>query len=82
MTPLSPQFTPREANLRHHLVSVCPHSFDGQIAKIWQFRESATVVLQRYPELGPGILGRVVAKVQRQHLAPRTGHNVGNKYGH
>jgi hypothetical protein len=45
MTPLSPQFAPREANLRHHLVSVCPHSFDGQIAKIWQFRESAIVAL-------------------------------------
>jgi hypothetical protein len=26
--------------------------------------------------------GRVTAKAQRQHLAPRTGHNVGSKYGH
>jgi hypothetical protein len=32
----------------------------------------------------PGIVGRVVAKVQRQHLAPRSGpgRNVGSKYGH
>jgi len=27
-------------------------------------------------------IGRVVREIQRQHLAPRTGHNVGSKYGH
>jgi hypothetical protein len=29
-----------------------------------------------------GIVGRVVAKVQRQLLATAHGHNVGSKYGH
>jgi hypothetical protein len=29
-----------------------------------------------------GIVGRVVAKVQRQHLATAHGHIVGSKYGH
>jgi hypothetical protein len=34
------------------------------------------------PNLVPGIVGRVCSKLQRAHLAPRTGHNVGSKYGH
>jgi hypothetical protein len=29
----------------------------------------------------PASPASVVAKLQRQHLAPRTGHNVGSKYG-
>jgi hypothetical protein len=34
--------------------------------------------LARYPELGPGIIGRVTAKLQRQHLGPRRyAHGVG-----
>ena len=34
------------------------------------------------PDWESGIIGRVVAKLQREHLTPRTGHNVGSKYGH
>jgi hypothetical protein len=46
------------------------------------FLRDVVAELQKCPELGPGIIGRVVAKVQRQHLAPRVGRNVGSKYGH
>ncbi len=35
------------------------------------FLQDVAAELSRYPELGPGIVGRVVAKIQRQHLAPR-----------
>jgi hypothetical protein len=38
--------------------------------------------LSKYPEIGPGVIHRVTAKIQRQHLAPRMSHNVGSKYGH
>jgi hypothetical protein len=38
--------------------------------------------LSKYEVVGVGIIGRVVAKVQREHLAPRTGHNVGSRYSH
>jgi hypothetical protein len=47
-----------------------------------QFLRDVANELARYPEVGPGVIGRVVAKTQRAHLAPRTGHNVGSKYGH
>jgi hypothetical protein len=30
--------------------------------------------------LGPGIVGRVVAKLQRQHLAPRSFHSVSGRW--
>jgi hypothetical protein len=36
------------------------------------FLRDVAVELARYPELGPGIVGRVVGKIQRQHLAPRS----------
>jgi hypothetical protein len=38
--------------------------------------------LANYPEIGPGVVHRVVRQIQRQHLAPRMGHNIGAKYGH
>jgi hypothetical protein len=41
-----------------------------------QFLRDVVAELAKYELLGPDIIGRVVAKVQRQHLAPRTGHNV------
>jgi hypothetical protein len=40
-----------------------------------QFLRDVASELSRYPELGPGIVGRVTAKTQRQHLAPRVWHN-------
>jgi hypothetical protein len=37
-----------------------------------QFLRDVAVELARYPELGSGIVGRVTAKIQREHLhAPR-----------
>lgn len=34
-------------------------------------------------QIGPGIIGRITARLQRQHLAPRTrAGNHGGKYGH
>jgi hypothetical protein len=38
----------------------------------------------RYPEVGPGIIGRVVGKIQRQYLTgPRDLRGIiGGKYGH
>ena len=47
-----------------------------------QFLRDVVAELEKHLEIGPGIVGRVTAKIQRQHLAPRTGHNVGSKYGH
>jgi hypothetical protein len=47
-----------------------------------QFLRDCAVERAKYEVLGSGIIGRVVAKIQRQHLAPRTSHNVGSKYGH
>ena len=36
------------------------------------------VELAKYPEVGPGIIGRVVGKIQRKHLARRRyAHSVG-----
>ena len=46
------------------------------------FLRDVVAELAKYPEIGPGVVGRVVREIQRQHLAPRTGHNVGSKYGH
>jgi hypothetical protein len=40
-----------------------------------QFLRDVASELSRHPELGPGIVGRVTAKIQRQHLAPRVWHN-------
>jgi hypothetical protein len=47
-----------------------------------QFLRDVASELARYPEVGPGIIGRVVARLQRQHLAPRMSHNAGSRYGH
>ena len=35
-----------------------------------QFLRDVAAELAKYPELGPGVIGRVVAKVQKQHLNP------------
>jgi len=46
------------------------------------FLRAVAVELGRYPELGPGVIGRVVAKVQRENLnMPRRGNHVGSKWG-
>jgi hypothetical protein len=43
-----------------------------------QFLRDVANELQRYPEIGVGIVGRVVSKIQREHLAPRRyAHSVG-----
>jgi hypothetical protein len=44
------------------------------------FLRDVAAELGKYPEIGIGIIGRVCAKIQRQHLAPGTGHNAGSKY--
>ena len=36
------------------------------------FLREVAAELARYPEIGPGIVGRVVRDIQRQYLAPRT----------
>ena len=42
-----------------------------------EFLRDVAVKLSRYPELGPGIIGRVTAKLQRAHLdMPRRGNHV------
>lgn len=47
-----------------------------------EFLRDVAVKLSRYPELGPGIIGRVTAKLQRAHLnMPRRGNHVGSKWG-
>ena len=45
-----------------------------------EFLQAVAVELSRYPELGPGIIGRVTSRLQRAHLAPRTYH-TGSKWG-
>jgi hypothetical protein len=35
-----------------------------------QFLRDVAAELAKYPELGPGVVGRVVAKIQRQPLNP------------
>ena len=35
--------------------------------------------LARYPEIGPGVIGRVIAKIQRQHLNPPNFHGGSGK---
>ncbi len=35
--------------------------------------------LSKHPQLGPGIVSRIVAQIQHQYLAPRSGHH--GKYG-
>jgi hypothetical protein len=47
-----------------------------------EFLQDVVAELQRYEVLGPGIIGRVVRDVQRQHMQPKRSHNVGSKYGH
>jgi hypothetical protein len=47
-----------------------------------EFLRDVASELARYPEIGVGVVGRVTAKLQREHLAPRSWHNVGSKYGH
>jgi hypothetical protein len=43
-----------------------------------QFLRDVASELARYPEIGDGIIHRVTAKIQREHLAPRRyAHNVG-----
>jgi hypothetical protein len=37
-----------------------------------QFLRDVAAELERYEVIGPGIVGRVVAKVQRMHLTSRT----------
>ena len=45
-----------------------------------EFLREVIVELQKYEVIGPGIIGRVTAKLQRLHLAPRTYH-TGSKWG-
>ncbi len=39
-----------------------------------KFLQAVSVELSKYPELGPGIVGRVVAKTQRQFFDPPNFH--------
>jgi hypothetical protein len=47
-----------------------------------KFLRDVVAELTKYPELGPGIIGRVVAKAQRQQLNPTNfhGNGGGGKY--
>ncbi|MDE5456312.1 hypothetical protein GWE18_26495 [Bradyrhizobium sp. CSA112] len=62
--------------------AVCSKELTTIVLIVGEFLRAVVAELAKYPESGPGIIGRVVAKVQRQHLAPSTGHNVGSKYWH
>ena len=46
------------------------------------FLADVAAELARYPELGPGIIGRVVREIQRRHLNAPDLRGVGSKYGH
>jgi hypothetical protein len=60
------------------------HNASARAPKLLYTIRRAPHVKAYYPESGDrsGIVGRVTAKLQRQHLAPRMSHNVGSKYGH
>jgi hypothetical protein len=47
-----------------------------------QFLRDVASELARYPEVGPGVIHRVVAKIQRAHLNPPRYLNGVSKYGH
>jgi hypothetical protein len=45
------------------------------------FLRDVVAELQKYPEIGPGIIGRVCAKMQRAHLNPPSfRNNIGGKW--
>jgi hypothetical protein len=44
------------------------------------FLNDVVTELAKYPELGPGIVHRVTAKLQRAHLAPRSYRNGVTKW--
>ena len=46
------------------------------------FLRDVAAELAKHPEIGPGVVDRVVREIQRRHLPARTGHNLGSKYGH
>ncbi|MDN3274753.1 hypothetical protein QWJ07_10890 [Frankia sp. RB7] len=47
-----------------------------------QFLRDVNAELARYPEIGAGIIHRVVAKIQREHLNPSRLHHHGvSKFG-
>ena len=46
------------------------------------FLADVAAELSKYPEVGPGIIGRVCSKLQREHLSPRSLNGVGGKYDH
>jgi hypothetical protein len=51
--------------------------------KCSEFLREVVAELAKYPELGPGVIGRVTARLQREHLnTPRRGNHVGSKYEH
>src|SRR5580765_1567150 len=56
----------------------CPTVLSDKCSK---FLRDVISELAKYPEIGPGVVGRVVREIQCQHLAPHTCHNVGSKYG-
>ena len=48
-----------------------------------QFLRDCAAELAKYPEIGPGVVGRVCSKLQRAYLnGPRDLRGVGGKYGH
>ena len=45
-----------------------------------QFLRDVAIELSRYPEIGPGVVGRVIGKLQRQHLNAPSLRGVGGKW--
>ena len=45
-----------------------------------QFLRDVAAELKKHLEIGPGVVGRTVARLQRQHLAPRSYRNGVNKW--
>jgi hypothetical protein len=46
-----------------------------------QFLIDVASELGKFELLGEGLVARTCARLQRQYLMPRTGHNTGSKYG-
>jgi hypothetical protein len=44
------------------------------------FLRACAAELAKYPEIGPGIIGRVCCRIQREHLNPPSLRGVGGKY--
>jgi hypothetical protein len=50
------------------------------LSSVSQFLRGVVAELSKYPEIGPGIIGRVTAAAQRRYFDPPEFHSGGGKY--